>query len=469
MRRNIMDKKKIIRAIENIEVPKDKVFKSIEKGINTQKIKRRKVLRHTAAIAVILFISFILGLYNPTMNKVLANTPLISQIFKGFNDSIGVILANKNAVTELNQSTKKNGVTVKLTSAYFDGNMVSITGFVNNKVDSGHNEKGEVSFDVNFNHSKGDHDSWTNGMTTRLSKVNKGYNFQWKVDYPYKKIKKRFNLPITIHSINGIKGEWKFNIPIQQEKYRTDLLIKNKNYPKYNLKINTNKILTGKATSSLIYQTEKIYKNDDIYIMKAVDNNQNIYHFENGTTLFEKMKGNISHSTIRVGMDKLRADSTKLTFYPQLTISEPYVNHQFADHPFMIKSKRSKLAMKVQQIRRVNNQIIIDYHLMGFRGKLNKHRLDIIANNLQYSFRLIDNRYLNGKEDAYSPGLTNHSVSHNKVKIIDGKTISYQSTFNIAGEEKIENFNFKNTILQFDFTSFISAKNLAPITATLHK
>ncbi|WP_372906992.1 hypothetical protein [Rossellomorea marisflavi] len=42
-----------------------------------------------------------------------------------------------------------NGVTVKLTKAYFEGMVVSITGFVDEGVEKGQNEPGKVVFDVN--------------------------------------------------------------------------------------------------------------------------------------------------------------------------------------------------------------------------------------------------------------------------------------------------------------------------------
>ncbi|KOR78367.1 hypothetical protein AM232_07755 [Bacillus sp. FJAT-21352] len=68
-----------------------------------------------------------------------------------------------------------------------------ITGFVDKSVEKGHNEKGEVSFDVNFEHNKGDNDHWLNGMTTGIKKVNDGYNFQRKMEYPLL-IQTRLNL-----------------------------------------------------------------------------------------------------------------------------------------------------------------------------------------------------------------------------------------------------------------------------------
>ncbi|MGE7878522.1 DUF4179 domain-containing protein [Peribacillus muralis] len=223
------------------------------------------MLAGSAAAAALLGITVTSGFINPTMNKVLANAPLIGGIFQEFDDSMGVELANLDAVTALNQSLTKNGVTVKLTSAYFDGNVVSITGFVDDTVEKGHNEKGEVSLDVKLEHNEGDIDPWLDGLSTDIKKVNGGYNFQWKIEYPYKTIKKTDTLPITIHYINGIKGDWNFNIPIQQGNYKTLAINKGKNYPEYGIKLVVNDILRAKASSSLIYEVEKEYKEDDIY------------------------------------------------------------------------------------------------------------------------------------------------------------------------------------------------------------
>lgn len=55
----------------------------------------------------------------------------------------------------------------------------------------------------------------------------------------------------------------------------------------------------------------------------------------------------------------------------------------------------------------------------------------------------------------------------NKVKTIDKKTAHFQSTFDLNGEEKIMNFKLKNTILQFNFSNFIPAKELQPFTVVL--
>lgn len=187
-----MDKKEFKQTIEQIDVPKEKVFGAIEEGLRyagvskTKSLKKRIILGISIAAALIR-ISIVSGLVHPAMNKVLAKTPIIGGIFKEFDDLRGVHLAEDNRVTELNE---RNGVTVKLTSTYFDGNFVSITGWVSGNVENGLNEPGEVSFDVNFENFKGDLDPWLDEMISDFRKKGDGYIFQWRLNIPIEILKK---------------------------------------------------------------------------------------------------------------------------------------------------------------------------------------------------------------------------------------------------------------------------------------
>ncbi|MFJ7747525.1 DUF4179 domain-containing protein [Peribacillus sp. NPDC097295] len=466
-----MDNKEVKSAIDKIDVPKEKVFKAIDKGLKMAgqggKAKKKKIFAGLATAAVLLGITVASGFINPTMNKVLANAPLIGGIFQEFDDSMGVELETQDAVTELNQSITENGVTVRLTKAYFDGNVVSITGFVDKSVEKGHNEKGEVSFDVNFEHNKGDNDPWLNGQSTDIRKVEGGYNFQWKMEYPYKSIKDNFTLPITIHYINGIKGDWDFDIPIQQEKNSTLAILQEQEYLADGVKIRIKEILTAQASSSLIYDTVEKYKGDDIYILKAIDNKGKVYRFGNRTLLEESVKEDGYHSTARTKMTKLNSNTTSLTFYPQLSISDPKVQQLLDKKSFAFKSERLNLGLKVNEITKKGTELVIDYKFTGLSKELSKHQLDLFENNLKYEFLLVDKEYI-GVIDSENPvPLKNHSISMNKVKTINKKTAHFQSTFDLNGEEKIENFKLENTILLFNFSSFVPSKELKPFTVVL--
>ncbi|WP_445505447.1 DUF4179 domain-containing protein [Niallia sp. 03091] len=461
-----MDEKELKAAIENINVPKDKVFNAMDRGLkragrtNSNATKKRILI--SASAAVILFgATLTSGFINPSMSRVLAKAPFIGEIFQEFEDSQGLSLAKQNLVTELNQSITKNGLTVKLTSAYFDGNVVSITGYVNGDLGKGHNEEGEVSFDVNFENNKGDHDPWLNGKSTDIRKKGKGYNFQWQMEYPYKEIKEKLTLPISIHYINGIKGDWNFNIPITQEKYHTLSIKQTKTYPGEQMQIGIKEIIIAKASSSLIMERESAYKNDYIRLQKAVDDKGNIYYFGNDTLLSESKEQEGYHKTVRMMMSKLHSNISSLTFYPILSISDPNVEQLLDTKSFTMKSKRTEMEIKVNDVRKEGDKLILDYQFIGLPDKLSKHKSGILKNNLAYEFTLVDKNYRN---KIYPE---NHSVSRNKVTLLDDKTAHFQSVFHLNGEQKIENFQLENTILQFNFSSFIETKELSPFTVNV--
>lgn len=470
-RTNAMENKELNDAIEQIPVPKEKVFNAISKGINKDVDrgygKKKKVLAGVTTTAAILGITVASGFFNPTMNNVLANAPLIGAIFQEFNDTTGVDLDYQNAVTELNQAITKKGVTVKLTSAYFDGSVVSITGFVDEEVEIGRNEKGEVSFDVNFEHNKGDRDPWLNGKSTDIKKVDNGYNFQWKMEYPYKSFNENFTLPITIHNINGIKGEWNFNIPIQQDKNITLALNHEQGYPEDGVKIRIKEILTAKASSSLVYETVEKYKRDEIIISKAVDDKGNVYRFGNQTDLEDSEQEDGYHRTVRTEMTKLNSSATSLTIYPQLNIAVPKVEQLLDKKSFTLKSQRLNLGLQVNDVTQNGEKLVVDYQLTGPSKNLSQHKLDIINHNLEYAFWLVDEKYISkiDPENPWPP--KNHGIPFNKVKMIDKATAHYQSTFDLNGDEKIKNFKLKNTILLFDFSTFVSSEELKPFTVYL--
>ncbi|WP_053364962.1 DUF4179 domain-containing protein [Bacillus sp. FJAT-27245] len=465
-----MDNKEFKTAIEQIPVPKEKVYSAISKGIEKggfrEKARKKKVLAGVAAAAALIGITIASGFVNPTMNRVLANTPFIGGIFQEFNDPTGEELANQNAVTQLNQSITRNGVTVKLTSAYFDGSVVSITGFVDEEVEKGGNEKGEVSFDMNFEHYKGDHDPWLRGKSGNIKKVEKGYNFQWKMNYPYKTIQENYTLPITIRNINGIKGEWKFDIPIQQEKVRTLVMNHEQEYPEDEVKIRIKEISTAKASSVLTYETVQKYKGDYIYL-KAVDNKGKVYRLGDETTLEKSKQEDGYHSTERREMGKLNSDVTSLTFYPTLSPKDPKVQQLLDKKTFTMKSTRFNVGLQVNDVTQKDGKLVIDYQLTGLPKDLSKRRLEIITHNLEYIIWLVDKDYLTeiDPDNAWPP--KNHGIPFNEVKMIDKATAHFQSTFDLNGEERIEDFKLENTMLLFDFTGFGSTKDLQPFTVEL--
>jgi Domain of unknown function (DUF4179) len=463
-----MDNNEFKSTVEQIPVPKEKVYNAISNGINRDGKsghgKKKKILAGAASAAAVLGITIASGFVSPAMNNVLANAPLIGGIYQEFNDQRGVDLASQNAVTELDQTVTKNGVTVKLTSAYFDGSVVSITGFVDDGVEKGRNEEGEVSFDVNFENNKGDKDPWLNGQSRDIRKVDNGYNFQWKMDYPHQAFKEDFSLPVTIHNINGIQGEWKFDIPVRQDLNSAVAIDQAHEYPDKGNTIRIKEILTAKESSSLVYETTQIYKFDNIRISKAVDEKGNVYRFGNQTILEEAGQEGDYHSTVRTEMTKLKADTTSLTFYPKISITDPREEQLLDKKTFTLKSERLDLGLQVKDVAQQGDQLVVDYQLTGLPENISEHKHEVIDHNLRYAFWLVDKEYVSkiDPDNPFPP--KNHGITLNKVKVIDKATAHYQSTFDLNGEDKIQDFNMEDTVLMFEFSSFVSSEELKPFT-----
>lgn len=466
-----MEKQEFKGAVDQIYVPKEKVFQAIESGMKkTNKSSfssKKKAIFSGVAAAALIGMTIGSGFVNPSMNKVLAKAPFIGQIYQEFGDSMGMNLAKQNLVTSLNQSLTKNGVTVKLTSAYFDGNAISITGHVEGDLKFNKNEEDEVSFDVNFENHKGDHDPWLDGMSMGLKPKGKGLDFHWQFKYPYKTIKENFKLPLTIHYINSMKGDWKFDIPISQKKFKTVSIQQEKNYPEEGVKIGLKEISIAKASSTLVYETTTEYKDDWIYFFKGVDNKGHVYHFDNHTIIAESKENDGYHKTLRKRMNKLEVGATSLTIYPELSIEDPLVQRQLDTSSFTLKSKRTDLAIKVNSVKQDGDKLILDYHFLGQPKNLSKGKLEIFTHNLGYAFTLVDKDYLGQMDSGFPP--QNHGMKRNKVTLLDKNTAHFQSVFDLSGERKIENFKLENTVLLFNFSSFIGMKKLAPFTIEIPK
>lgn len=452
-----MDKEKVRMAIDQIDVPKEDVLNAITKGLKkdgqTKRYSKKKKILVCCLITVsVLGISFpIGGIFNPKVNQALASVPFIGELYEKFGDKLGIKLAKNNLVTKLNQEITQNGVTVELNDVYFDGNVVSIIGHVKGKL-----EKEELSFDVNFDNNKGDNDPWLNGKSMAIKQSGNGYDFQWRLEYPYKVIKENFTLPITIHSISSIKGSWNFNIPITQKKNTVLTINQLKKFPDDQIKINIHEINQAQATSTIVFETVSFYKDDQIDFYMAKDDKGNeLFNYENSTRISSSEREDGYHLTLRKNMESIDQEARSITLYPYIKITELPIQLLLNSSAFEIKSKRTDLSIKVNNIIKKDNKVILDFQFQGLSKEWgNDHQFNILLNNLSYSFKLIDNDF------------GNSLVSRNEVKLLDKEINHFQSVFYLETNQ-IESFSLQNTILEFDFSSFIDTKKLEPFTLDL--
>lgn len=152
-----------------------------------------------------------------------------------------------------------------------------------------------------------------------------------------------------------------------------------------------------------------------------------------------------------------------------MSIFEPPVQQLLNSSSFLLDSERTDLRIKVNNVIKEGDKLILDYQFHGFAGEMNRDRLYLLLNNLSFAFTLIDKDFVD-KIDLENPvPPKNHSISRNEVKLLDKKTYRFQSVFHLDGQNKIENFSLQDTVLQFDFSSFNETKKLAPFTVDLPK
>ncbi|WP_180350017.1 DUF4179 domain-containing protein [Bacillus sp. D386] len=470
-----MEEKDLKNAFNQIPVPKERVLKAIDDGLNqvVHEKKRRqpkkKLLYGGVASIAILSLTISSGFIIPSLNKVLAKAPIVGGIFKDFNDPLGIELAEQNLVTELNKTSTKKGINVTLTSAYFDGYIVSITGHVDGDIKKQSNEESEeLSVDENFENYEGDADPWFNGQSTVYKKKGDGYDFQMTLNYPYEELKENYTLPLTIHSINGVDGDWRFSIPISQEKNKATAIDYTKNYPNENVQIKVNELLFGRISSTVMFETNTEYEKDEIYIWKATDHKGKELDIGNSVRFNKGIDGEVREFR-RSTIGNLNQDVKTITFYPHLERSEPLAEKDLATGTsFTLESQRSNKAIRVNSIKHEQDKLIVDYQVLGFPKSLKGENYDRLLHNLGYQFNIIDPRIdLDDDWPFY--------IHRNHVEVLNKDTMHFQSVFDLSGEvvyegdmvQKITNFEMDHAILQFDFNSFLDTVELEPFTVKI--
>lgn len=251
-----MDKETFSNKIDEFKVPKEDVLQSIKLGVNRavqeaqpQKKKSFKKTMISATMAAGLLLSS--SLIVPSFSKALAEAPMIGGWYANFNDVVGRNLEEQNLVTKLNQSYSSKGVDVTLTSAYYDGYMIGITFDV--KGDLKEEQKGyHYALYELFN---GDpHADETKELTT-LEKTKEGYSGHIRIVYPYKDLPKSDTIPVKFEKIGKIKGNWEFNVPVQQNQIEEHVFENKKSENlEGNIQFHVDSVLYGKASTAIIYR-----------------------------------------------------------------------------------------------------------------------------------------------------------------------------------------------------------------------
>ena len=313
-----MDKNTFSNKVNEVDVPKEDVLRSIKMGISRateeKRPKKKKPVLKTwimtaAAAGILMCSSFI----DPTISRVLADTPIIGGLYANFNDMVGRSLEKQNLVKELNQTYTSNGVDVALTSAYYDGYLIGITFDV-----KGNLQEEEGYYYALYELFNGDPLADETKELTTLTKTKDGYTGHIRIVYPYKDLPNNDTIPVSFEEIGMNKGNWQFDVPVQQNPIE-EYLFENKEStnPEGDVVFKVESVITGKASTAIIYSvTYPKGKLDKSIGMLNVDSNTTLQRDGRSDGKIEQITNGDKTTIVRklVIPDLLR--NTTLTVWP---------------------------------------------------------------------------------------------------------------------------------------------------------
>lgn len=207
---------------DEIEVPKAEIEHAIKQGIKKGKkaeiLRKNKIISKRISICGSVATAALLasGLFIAPIGNVLAQVPFIGDYYQKFQLSVGEEIASEQLLTEIDESVTNNGVTMTITSAFYDGHFLGITFKATGEslLDKiGGDKVPETGYTYDLFQQNDDTDGF-GGTNARLVKEGDAYvgAIIFNNDREMNNIS---TLPITFTYIAGVFGEWTFNVPIE--------------------------------------------------------------------------------------------------------------------------------------------------------------------------------------------------------------------------------------------------------------
>lgn len=248
-----MEKKSFQKVYEKIEVPRDSVLDAIRAGkeranhgIPKIKNSSRKILWPIVAAATLfIFSSFI----SPSLSHVMAEVPLLGNVYTAFNDAVGRNLQTQDLITELNQTSSYKGVDVSVTSAYYDGAVIGVTFSVKGNLRTEEDGRVQGLYEI-FDGKDGISDS---KELVYMEQTENGYTGHIQLSYPKTELPSETTFPFEFKRIGGKEGGWRFDVPIKQLPYETVNVDKGTNKENAEINVHFDSITEGKASTAINY------------------------------------------------------------------------------------------------------------------------------------------------------------------------------------------------------------------------
>lgn len=251
---------------EEIEVPQEDVRQAIRKGIQKANVNYTpskrfgsgwKLILSVAAAIILIASSFMIS----PVSQVLANVPLVGNLYSHFNDLVGRSLESQQLITKLNETTSYKGMDVTITSAYYDGGVIGVTFDLSGDIKE--DEKGQYSA---FYEIFGGESSISDSKEiVYLNSTDSGFSGYIQHYYPKSDLPEQATVPIEFKRVGEEEGIWKFDVPIEQLPFEVIQLEESRFNEDKNVRITFDSVIVGEASTTLNYTAA---------FLKSEENNQ---------------------------------------------------------------------------------------------------------------------------------------------------------------------------------------------------
>ncbi|MDZ5710692.1 DUF4179 domain-containing protein [Jeotgalibacillus haloalkalitolerans] len=440
----MLNKERIEREIEEIEFPKEDVFNAIDRGISRGKkrtyqsrMKKAGVFSSAAAAAFLAS-----GLLFAPVSNVLAAVPVIGGIYEKYSMQIGQELFSSGLITGLDETAEEKGVAVKITSAYYDGNVIGISFLAEGGNPETDEEGPEAGYNIHLFDGK-DQSQWSASMG-ELKETDEGYAGAVEFYSPNAELPENFTLPLTFNYVNGVHGSWKFDVPVEKIPAETFALTGESTFDDYKLKMNS--MTKGAATTLLYYTVELPLKGKgDTVELTVFDNDGERLSKRNADILSTEIQdGKVIKEVRELLSSKIDENIAHLTVKPEIRMRDDHALHSLnTNSPFTVESERFDYQIQVNEVQQDGNEISVDFDISGIED--GAFRDDILQNFADFVTLMPSDQV---KRDDNNELMMNEMIEHwvlsdQAVRI--GDDLRFKSTFQVEG-----NANNYDVMVPFD-------------------
>ncbi|MEK3805362.1 DUF4179 domain-containing protein [Bacillus sp. FSL H8-0547] len=365
--------------IDQIAVPEDDMMAAVSRGILEGKKQKKKKMFASAGVLSGSAAAIILGtgFFFAPVNGVLASVPLIGSLYEPFSSfTIGKELASAGLVNELNEKAESGGISVTLTSAYYEGNVVGITFKAEgeNLPEKWKEGPNDPASDYSLSLFDGKESSQLAGSHS-LVETEDGYIGTAEYYLDEKKLPSDFTLPVRFTSIAGEKGDWRFDVPLKR--IEPEVLGVNKVSRSGSESVTIQTVAKGKATTVIEYKTVLSNESDNLSFKIKDAGGKEQLPVSSEVIRSEKKDGMTVTDWRVLYTDDLLKNADVLSLLPLIDRDEPPAMAKLSPS-LVVESSRFGYQLHVEQVKRDGDQLIVDYQLSNDFGE--EFKKDVFQN-----------------------------------------------------------------------------------------